>query len=92
MIVRKHVVAETLEEVSQYEVHALVQELTTRFGSRGLEFSLEEPSVEPPGVAAVISRQYPGFAMFNLTLEAISQFCKDWSEARGPTTPHEDLI
>jgi hypothetical protein len=94
MIDRKHVVAENAEEVEKFELRALRDALEKKFGSRGLEFLLEEPSVDPPGFMALVSRQHTGFAIFNFTVDKISDFVKEWCNARGASDEigtHEDL-
>ena len=90
-IKRTHLVAESVNEVKLYEVEKLTEALTAKFGSRGLEFKLVTPFTDPPGAAGIISVQYPGFAVFNTTVDNISDFVQEWAKARGPTTEHPDL-
>ena len=51
-IERVHVVAELAEEVQKFEMVKLLDALTEQFGSEGLEFSAQIPSLNPPGVYA----------------------------------------
>jgi len=91
MIKRVHVVAEQESEIETFELEKLKEVLTSKFGSRGLEFMIEYPSSDPVGVAAVYSIQYDGFAIFNITIDAISAFVQEWASARGPIIEHPDL-
>ena len=83
-------VAETKGDIEKYDLVGLIQALTTKFGSRGLEFKLRLES-PPFGVADIVGVWYKGFVFLNTQGDDINDFVVEWGSSRGEVVVNENL-
>lgn len=81
MITTRYVVAENYQETLDFRLRELRDTLQAMFGREGFEFKLEEPSVAPQGVMAVVSNLEPGHAILNIASDEVSEFVQKWIQA-----------